>query len=466
MDRKLPQIVRQNEENACWTCLKRKLACDGTLPHCKNCSKCRLKCPGFGVRFLWPSGVTRMSKSRMRSPLPPSLSSLALPAEHSLLMQHYLHNFARVALAIDYNTNGYRSLLPMAMHEPVLMNAILAVASSHHSRWQKTTDNTSRQYRRSALQALRQRFNDPELVKSPATLASMLALVTYEVFSGTSKWRGHHEAIRGWVRSRGDCSDLDPFLKAWVCLIDTQCALNTGIEAMPELELWIDDDELLPGRQGSIDALFGCSSRLLKLMWEASQLYAASKNQQGTTDEIRERAEQLQEKIYSTEILPHSDPPIKIFCQQTGEVLSITVDLNKEELQRRMVATAEIFRHACHIYVYRLIHAPEEALSDKMADSLHSALELLTQVPDALGPGANLGWCLVVIGAELDQSHQRDYIRTRWPHLNSLGISNCENARKILEEVWIQRDLFSHGQGSPGRWQHIMQDIGQTQILV
>lgn len=131
-----------------------------------------------------------------------------------------------------------------------------------------------------------------------------------------------------------------------------------------------------------------------------------------------------------------------------------------------MVATAEIFRHACHIYVYRLIHAPEEALSDKMADSLHSALELLTQVPDALGPGANLGWCLVVIGAELDQSHQRDYIRTRWPHLNSLGISNCENARKILEEVWIQRDLFSHGQGSPGRWQHIMQDIGQTQILV
>lgn len=42
---------------------------------------------------------------------------------------------------------------------------------------------------------------------------------------------------------------------------------------MPELELWIDDDELLPGRQGSIDALFGCSSRLLKLMVSPPPLF-------------------------------------------------------------------------------------------------------------------------------------------------------------------------------------------------
>lgn len=90
-------------------------------------------------------------------------------------------NFARVALAIDYEENGYRCLLPMAIVEPGLMSAVLAVAASHYSRWQKTTDMVSRKYRRAALQALRDRFNQPELIQSPTTLACMLALVTYEV---------------------------------------------------------------------------------------------------------------------------------------------------------------------------------------------------------------------------------------------------------------------------------------------
>lgn len=92
-----------------------------------------------------------------------------------------LENIARIALAIDYNGNGYRSLLPMAVKEPAVLNAALAVAASHHSRWQRKPDTVSRKYLRAASKALRERFLSPNSIHDPVTLASMLLLVSFEV---------------------------------------------------------------------------------------------------------------------------------------------------------------------------------------------------------------------------------------------------------------------------------------------
>jgi hypothetical protein len=71
----------------------------------------------------------------------------------------------------------------MAMEEPALMSTAMAVAASHYSRWQHTTDTTSRKYLRSAAKALSNRFLTPELVNDQITLASMLLLVSYEVLT-------------------------------------------------------------------------------------------------------------------------------------------------------------------------------------------------------------------------------------------------------------------------------------------
>lgn len=127
-----------------------------------------------------------------------AMSSLGLPAEESFLMQHFIRrhiplsclalqslippeNVARIALAIDYNGNGYRALLPMAIQEPALMSAAMAVAAAHYSRWQHTTETMSRKYLLSAVKSLRDRFLTPKLVHDQITLASMLLMVSYEV---------------------------------------------------------------------------------------------------------------------------------------------------------------------------------------------------------------------------------------------------------------------------------------------
>jgi hypothetical protein len=195
-------------------------------------------------------------------------------------------------------------------------------------------------------------------------------------------------------------------------------------------------------------------------------LYAASKSTDLRQDELKEQAEALQAEIRSTEIALDSHPHVGISCHSTLEPFSAAVGIDQEELRKRMVATAEIFRHASHIYVFRIVHGPEEPLTEEMRSSLDTAQHLLTVVPDALGPGANLGWCLVVLGAEMDLLHERDYIRSRWAGLHLLGIYNTKNGQKILEEVWSHRDLVVQGQASPERWQDIMQRIGQSQILV
>lgn len=379
----------------------------------------------------------------------------------------------------------------MAMQDPALMNAILAVSASHHSRWQSSKDTISRKYLREALRALGERFADPVLISTPTTLAVMLCLISFEVFSGSNRWISHHEAIRGWVRTHGDCVDVDPFLKNWVCMIDTQFAMNSRHPAMVELGPWMETNTGSSGKDHSIDALFGCSVKLPALMvsprlissetmegsdqlihyldiqWSASQLHAESSTGPLSAEEIVQQAEALQEKIRSTAMATNSNPAVAIMCSKNTPCLfSAIVGLDKEDLRRRMVATAEIFRHAAHIYVYRIAHGPGIPLSPTMQESLEAALDLLTAVPDAIGPGANLGWCLVVIGAELDLPDQRDYIRSRWPGMHLLGMYNSKQGQQILEEVWAYRDLVTCSKAPAKQWQDVMGKIGACQILV
>ncbi|PHH89414.1 hypothetical protein CDD83_6109 [Cordyceps sp. RAO-2017] len=479
MDKTLSKVQRKETNGACWTCLEKNQGCDGALPRCTTCARRGVKCRGYGVVIQWPASVAGLrARARQRSrgalpsqlsnpmPLPGAISSMGLPAEESFFMQHFMQNISRIALAIDYSDNGYRSLLPLAMQDTAVLSALVAVAASHYSRWQGSSDKTSRRYLRAAAQALRRRFSTPELVYSPITLACMLLFVSYEVFSGSVRWKGHYDAICGWVRSRGDCSDLDPFLKTWVCMLDTQCSLNLGLPASPELESWLHMPAAEPAREESVDALFGCSSRMPRLMYAAARLYAASKSGQMTADEVRQRASALQTQIGSTEMSLDCQPLVRMLCNGGAHPYVTTESLDHEEFRRRMVATANIFRHCMHIYVYRIVHGPEEPLTAEIRASLDAAKHLLTEVPDAVGPGANLGWCLVVLGAEMDLVHDRDYIRSRWAGMHLLGIYNTKNGQRILDEVWAHRDLASQGLAVPERWQDTMQRIGQQQILI
>jgi Fungal specific transcription factor domain len=94
-----------------------------------------------------------------------------------------LDHVASICLAIDYTENGYRMLAPVAMQEPALYNAMLAVSAAHRSRWERIQDTNSHKYLRKALVALQASLSDPEAAMKESTVCAILCLVSYEVHS-------------------------------------------------------------------------------------------------------------------------------------------------------------------------------------------------------------------------------------------------------------------------------------------
>lgn len=127
-----------------------------------------------------------------------------------------------------------------------------------------------------------------------------------------------------------------------------------------------------------------------------------------------------------------------------------------------MCATAEIFRHALLVYLFRAVNGAEVPLDSETQYSIDKSFELLACVPDALGPGSNLGWALVIIGSEVDAPDLRQYLRCRWRGLTLLEMSNNKSGERLTEAVWHRRDAA----GPRVLWQDVMQDIGGEQILV
>lgn len=161
-----------------------------------------------------------------------------------------------------------------------------------------------------------------------------------------------------------------------------------------------------------------------------------------------------------------SKPSLAVSCHGALISLNAIEDLNEREHFRRIVAAAETFRHATLIYIFRITHEPEEPLPYHIQQSVHQMYDLLTLIPDAIGPGSNLGWCLTVLGAETDRLQDREYIRGRLRGIQTLGMDNPVSAGKVLERVWTERDLSRNGACKLQSWQDIMQCMGEGQILV
>lgn len=183
-------------------------------------------------------------------------------------------------------------------------------------------------------------------------------------------------------------------------------------------------------------------------------------------DEVRRRANNLQQHVAETAIELTAEPQLAVSCHSEAIHLNAIVDINQHEYFRRLVAVAEIFRHAAHIYIHRITHGPEEPLTPDMLKSVESMIDLLTKVPDALGPGSNLGWCLTVLGAEADSTEHREYVKARLQGIRILGLDNPSSAEKVLEEVWAQRDAHRRDGRSLQRWHEVMRQMGQGQILI
>lgn len=177
---------------------------------------------------------------------------------------------------------------------------------------------------------------------------------------------------------------------------------------------------------------------------------------------------QLQERILACAIpsSEHDTPHFAVTCYESREAVTVIDEVAQYDLAQSAIATAEIFRHATHIYVHRIVSEPTEALPLDILRSVDAIFDLLPRVPNAVGPGANLGWALVVVGSEIDDEERREYLRCRWKTLQVLGIGNADAGASLLEDVWSKRDAAHLFNESIPRWQQVMCNSGVEQILI
>ncbi|EUC28976.1 hypothetical protein J3E72DRAFT_370895 [Bipolaris maydis] len=69
---KRPESGEKKATRQCWECLKRRLVCDHTLPHCKKCVKAGKECPGYDQQkpLQWVEHGKVTSRRRKRDGLP------------------------------------------------------------------------------------------------------------------------------------------------------------------------------------------------------------------------------------------------------------------------------------------------------------------------------------------------------------------------------------------------------------
>ena len=153
-------------------------------------------------------------------------------------------------------------------------------------------------------------------------------------------------------------------------------------------------------------------------------------------------------------------------CSSGNDVSSLASGVDRQ-LIREAVTTAEIFRHATLLYLFRIMNGDNVPLDDDTILSVRKSLDLLSSLQNIGGPASVLGWNLVTIGSELETSEDREYIRSKWPGLHSLGLSHSFKAQELLEEVWRRRDVArQRGTGSLyPHWQDVMADLGWTLFL-
>ncbi|KAF3012637.1 hypothetical protein E8E14_010385 [Neopestalotiopsis sp. 37M] len=479
----IPDLEIPNIAGACWTCISRfgegrgdvNNLCDKKLPVCGTCIASGHICEGYHARLRWPQSDRRAREGfEARMALYPNISSLGLAPDDDRLLQHYLRNLSRISVAIDYDGNGWRNLVGIGLNEPALQNALLAVSDAHLARLQQKSASRSRVYLKKSLQNLQARFRDPALLRSEITLMTLL------LCESTDRWKHHFLGIAAWCHNRDDLTDIDPFLTTFISMVTTQVLLSAGgplrQQSYQLLSLLLPTWE----NRDCVEVILGGPADLPQLVVEACRLdddfmLARMLSDHDQLGSLLAQAEALQSKIRATQILPEKQVQLSLIRTPDGQRSQrrqslIVNPVGSMYMYEAARCSSEVFRYALHLFVHRIIYHPLTSgePSGLVQEATSESLRMLPIIPDTVGPGIFLGWALVVIGAEIDDLEDREFISRRLESLTLLSVNHGVLSLKVLNEVWRRRDALKLGTSACRRlkWQDVMQDMEVDLALV
>lgn len=373
-------------------------------------------------------------------------------ATHRYLLEFFLCETSRIiSCHQDVRNNLCRAVIPMAMEEPCLLSAVLAVSGNYFISSGASSSHVDptliANLSNSSIAGLRSAFNKQAPVTA-ATLATAMFLCLYDIHSGigaTGSWRVHFQGARAIMSSLGHSSAVlysKNQRTSWRILAQ----MYISIELIGSLTI-----KGLPMRQYSrlslhanhIDEYFGVSTGLLDILREVGAAAAKRRRMDRDSgylgmlpyDDLLQEADSLEQSVRSMMALKRTTPTP--FHPRMEELLS------PEEKHEYQLCN-EAYQHTALINIHSCIRLLP-GLTPKVQTSVQRILEIADQMKSTSGmsPWLLMATPLFTAGSYAfgpDRDRMRDLFTT---FQRTIRIANYQRSLELLETYWKESDQGS-----------------------
>ena len=367
--------------------------------------------------------------------------------------------------------------LPMAMHSPPLMTALIAWSASHLALRDPSFQQVAMQNRCAALRDLRGVFNsDRASIEIPLAISLVLCSLESIMADDSHAWYLHLMGAAGIIASRLDPLELsgdsehitlrlrqqfeDTYAGRWLlrnfAYRDIVMSVARGrAPLLSSYQFLRLDDPQVP------DSHFGLASEIMEILSLTSMLQAEirgcrprtpteKKYDQGKPDDTHQGI-QIQAKVGANLASLESR-----LCQWTCP--------SSPDMSLKLLA--ESYRSSALIHLYRVIQSAfpgrTKELSEKMMGQVSVIVRSVEQMPLRSLPECTLLFPLFLAGGEATEECHIQSIRNRMRDLVQFrSFRNVDVALSVLEKLWRSRTV--ENSADPGMridWLEIIQQDG------
>ncbi|KAJ4986556.1 fungal Zn binuclear cluster domain containing protein [Stagonosporopsis vannaccii] len=475
--------THKRTRTGCWTCREAGYKCDEQKPFCQRCTRLKITCKGYGIRLKWQdqSGSTVVRKPRasrkkkaldfdststpasslasdsstssvytvspdaMTSPA----SAISIPQTHDpglnpdfsaadrRLLHYWVEQLSSLISVAPRNgrpTPFQLHLTSMAYDSAALRSTVLSMAANHLALQTSEPSLRFQAYRhqRDAIHLLQELIQDRRQAQSESALATVLMMqVSARLFGEDDEAIvvNHLMGAKAMISQRDDwmSSSSARFLLSLFAYHDILSSISRGQRPL------FDHNAGFQAVEGTED--MRSIAAILLVVARTSQLQHAIKlrrersGDQALTEEEDATGRALQQKLLAMQFdaqrsEPYTNPDIS--------------------------ATAEAYRHAAFIYLYRTwlgVGAPNPI----SVEHIHSCLAYISIVDVKSPLTSSHVWPLFSAGCEAIDAGQRQFVRDRFHAMYaSKMFPSWNRVMRDIEEVWEAKDEEERLKGGDG----------------
>lgn len=477
--------THKRTRTGCWTCREAGYKCDEQKPFCGRCIRLKITCKGYGIKLKWrddvattqakparqprkqktigatstaspesigsfssspyalgtPSDLTSSPESTFSLPVVPLINPTRAPdlSSNDRWLLHYwvaeLSSVISMAPRNSQNSPFQVYLTSMAYESAALRATILSMAANHLA--QASNDSSLRwqgyRYQRDAIHELQQVLQDPHDSDFEPALATVLMMqMSARLFSdeddanvvnhlmGAKAMISRHESP-----AKQSSTSSTQFLLSLFAYHDILSSVSRGSRPLADHE-------------ANFVAVEG--DRDMESIANVLLVVARISNLQNTIKERR--------SISNEHALTEAEDATGRMLQQT--LLDLNFGTPSHNGANDVRTTAEAYRHAAFIYLYRTwldVGAPNLISMDHVTQCLRNIEQVDTTSPLS----TSHVWPLFTAGCEAIDVSQRDFVRTRFEEMyTTRRFPNLRRVMRDIEDVWHAKDLEQKMEGQDG----------------